>query len=320
MFTTLIVQPLFNLLALVYALLPGHNFGLSLIIFTIIIRIMLWPVLKKQLYQAKAIRKLQPEIKKVKKAAKGDRMKEAELLRELYKERGINPFATFPILIIQFIILIGLYSGLQKLIKDPQTLVTFTYPGIQHLPWLKELSQNIHLFDNTLFGAIDLGRAAINKGGGVYWPAMFLVLGSALAQYFQSKQLLPIEKDQRSLRAILKEAGEGKQADQSEVNAAVMRSTVYLLPAMVFLFTINLASALSLYWMVGGIVAFIQQSMVLRQDEEAMEEIADKPEPKKKKKVKTIPEAEVVVPAVATVKKTAKKKKSANARKAKRRK
>jgi membrane protein insertase Oxa1/YidC/SpoIIIJ len=52
MFTTLIVQPIFNLLVLVYALLPGHNFGLALIIFTVIIRILLWPVLKKQLHDA----------------------------------------------------------------------------------------------------------------------------------------------------------------------------------------------------------------------------------------------------------------------------
>jgi YidC/Oxa1 family membrane protein insertase len=59
-FTTLIVQPIFNLLALIYALLPGHNFGLSLIIFTIVIRLLLWPLVRKQLHQAKAMRELQP--------------------------------------------------------------------------------------------------------------------------------------------------------------------------------------------------------------------------------------------------------------------
>ncbi len=65
MFTTLIVQPIFNLLVLVYAVLPGHNFGLSLIIFTIIIRLLLWPLVKKQLHHAKAMRTLPPDIKKV---------------------------------------------------------------------------------------------------------------------------------------------------------------------------------------------------------------------------------------------------------------
>ena len=119
---------------------------------------------------------------------------------------------------------------------------------------------------------------------------MIIVIGSAVAQYFQSKQLLPTTKDQRGLRAILKDASSGKQADQSEVNAAVGKSTRYLLPVMIFFFTVDLASALSLYWLVGGVVAYIQQSYVLREDEEKMEEIADKPT----KDIDNIPEAEIV--------------------------
>jgi len=291
MFTTFIVQPIFNLLVLIYALLPGHNFGLSLIIFTIVIRVLLWPLLKKQLHQAKAMRSLQPEIKKVKRAAKGDRQKESQLLMELYKERGINPFATFPTLIVQLVILIGLYSGLRRVISNPHNLVTFAYPSLQHLSWMKQLSHNIHLFDNTLFGVVNLGRSAAGTAhGGVYWPAMVIVLGSAIAQYYQTKQLMPDDKEKRSLKSILKDASGGKQADQSEVNAAVGRTTRYLLPVMIFLFTVNLASALSLYWLVGGIVAFIQQSIVLRRDETEMEDIADKPS----KDVAAIPEAEIV--------------------------
>jgi YidC/Oxa1 family membrane protein insertase len=311
MFTTLIVQPIFNLLVLVYALLPGHNFGLALIIFTVIIRILLWPVLKKQLHQAKAMRQLQPEIKRVKKAAKGDRAKESQLLMELYKERGINPFATFPTLILQLVVLIGLYSGLRKVIDDPHTLITFAYEPLQNLSWMQHLAHNISDFDNTLFGVVDLSKAALGKGG-VYWPAMLIVAGSALAQYFQSKQLMPDTKDQRSLRQILKSAGSGEQADQSEVNAAVGRSTRFLLPVMVFVFTVNLPSALSLYWLISGLVAFIQQSIVLRQDETEMEEIADKPS----KDVAAIPEAEVVTETSAkkSPKKTSKSKKNAKKR------
>jgi membrane protein insertase Oxa1/YidC/SpoIIIJ len=119
---------------------------------------------------------------------------------------------------------------------------------------------------------------------------MMIVAGSAVMQYFTAVQLMPKEENQRSLRDILKGAGSGQSADQSEVNAAVGRSTRFLLPIMIFVFTISIASALSLYWLVGGIVAYIQQSIVLNKDEEEMEEIADKPT----KNVKIIPEAEVV--------------------------
>jgi YidC/Oxa1 family membrane protein insertase len=312
MFTHIIVQPIFNLLVLIYALLPGHNFGLSLIIFTIVIRIILWPLLRKQLHQAKAMKAIQPEIKKVKAKTKGDKAKESQMLMELYKERGINPFSTFPTLILQLIVLIGLYSGLRRVINDPYQLVSFAYPSLQHLSWMKELSHNIHKFDETLFGVVNLSRSALGKGG-VYYPAMAIVLGSAIAQFYQSKQLLPNDKDQRSIREILKEANKGKQADQSEVNAAVGRSTRYFLPVMIFFFTVNLASALSLYWLTGGIVAYIQQSLVLRKDETEMEEIADTPS---KKDVSKIPEAEVVE----SKSETTKKKTAAKSKKAKRRK
>lgn len=307
MFTTLIVQPLFNLLTFIYAILPGHNFGFALIIFTIIIRLLLWPMVKKQLHQAKAMRRLQPEIKKIKKATKGNRQKESKMLMELYKERGINPIGTLPTLAIQLIVLIGLYSGLMKIIKDPHTLVTFSYPFVQNLSWMKELSGNINLFDNTLFGIIDLGKAALPKGGGIYWPAMLIVVASAVAQFFQSKQLLPTDENQRGLRAILKQANSGEPADQSEVNAAVGRTTMYFLPIMIFIFTVGLPAALSLYWLTSGVVAFIQQSIILRRDEEEMEEIADKPG----KDLSAIPEAEVVEPAPAAkkAKKPAKSKK-----------
>jgi YidC/Oxa1 family membrane protein insertase len=289
MFTTIIVQPIFNLLVLVYTLLPGHNFGLSIIIFTVLIRLAMWPLVKRQLRQAKIMRTLQPEMKRIKKETKGDRQKESAMLMELYKERGVNPVGSIGILIPQFIILIGLYSGLQRVITKPHSLVTFAYPVLQHTHWMQQVAHNIHLFDNTLFGIVDLTRSASGKMG-VYWPAMIIVILSAVSQFYQAKQLMPNDKNARGLRSILKDAGGGQQADQSEVNAAVGRSTRYLLPVMIFLLTVSRPAALSLYWLTGGVVAFIQQGIALREDEADMEALADAPI----KNVKDIPEAEVV--------------------------
>jgi len=277
-FTTLIVQPLFNLLTFIVAVLPGHNFGLAIIIFTIVIRILLWPLVKKQLHQAKKMRELQPELKRIKKETKGNKQKESQMVMELYKERQINPFASLGIVLIQLPILFGLYAGLRKVIADPHTLYTFSYPFVRNLPYMKALAAGTATFDSTLLGFIDLNRAALNKGGGIYWPAMFLVIGSAVAQYYQSKMLLPQDRDARKLRDILRDAGKGTSADQSEVNAAVGRSTRFFIPVMIFLLTVNIASALSLYWLVSGIVAIIQQNRVFKQDEIELEAIADKPD------------------------------------------
>src|SRR6185503_3845520 len=130
-FTTIIVQPIFNLLVLIYALLPGHDFGLAIIIFTILIRLLLWSLIKKQLHHTKKLRELQPELKKIKAAAKGDRQKESALTMELYKERKINPFATLGLTLLQFPVLIGLYIGLRHVIDNPSQLITATYPAIR---------------------------------------------------------------------------------------------------------------------------------------------------------------------------------------------
>src|SRR3954465_2348027 len=127
MFNTLIVQPIFNLLVLIYAILPGHNFGLAIIIFTILVRLALWPLVKKQLNHAKAMRELTPEIKKIKAAAKGDPQKESAMTMELYKEREINPFASLGIVIVQLPILIGLYAGLNRIIKNPHQVINSSY-------------------------------------------------------------------------------------------------------------------------------------------------------------------------------------------------
>lgn len=276
LFQTLVVQPIFNLLVFIYAILPGHNFGVAIIVFTVIVRLLMWPLVKKQLHQAKAMRALQPEIKRIKLETKGDRQKEQLMLMELYKERGINPFGSLPTIIIQFIVLLGLYSGLRHVVDDPKAVVDNAYSWIANMSWIETLKTDISQFDQTLFGFIDLSKAAITKGEGIYWPAMFLVMGSALIQYLTSKQLMPAQKDGRSLRQILRDAGTGKPSDQTEVSGAVSRGMLYLIPGMIFLFTVNLPAALSLYWLTGGIVAYIQQARVLGNDEEEMEAIANK--------------------------------------------
>lgn len=303
-FDTFIVQPIFNLLVAIYALIPGHNFGLAIILFTILVRFLMWPLIKKQLHHAKAMRELQPELKRIKKVAAGNRQKESIMLMELYKEREINPFASIGILVLQIPILIALYSGLNRVIQNPQAIIDFAYPWLQNLSWMQELSSDISRFDASLFGVIDLKRAATGPSG-FYFPAFLIVVGSAVAQYYQSKQLMPQDKDARKLRQILKEASAGKQADQSEVNAAVGRSTRYFIPVMIFLFTIGIASALSLYWLVSGLVAFAQQARVLGQDTQEMEKLAEKAAKK------DIIEGEVVTkkPKTSSKKKTSAKKK-----------
>jgi len=274
-FQVLIIKPIINLLIAIYVLLPGHNFGMAIIIFTILIRLLMLPLVRKQLRHAKAMREMAPELKKIKAATKGDRQKTSQLTMELYKERQINPLGPIGVMVIQLIVVIGLYQGLRKIVADPNALITESYGFLRDTSWMKNLASNIGNFDSTLLGFINLKRAALVNGV-IYWPAMALVFGSALAQFFQSRQLMPKSDDSRKLRQILKDASNGKNSDNSEVNASIMKTTQYFIPFMIFFFTVRLPSALSLYWLVSGVTAYIQQAKILKQDENDMQAIANK--------------------------------------------
>ena len=267
MFTTLIVQPIFNVLSAIYALIPGHDFGVAIILFTILARIALYPMLKKQLKNTKAMRELQPELKKIKEASKGNKQQESIMMMELYKEKEIKPLSQIGLMVLQIIVFLALFSGLNKVVNNPQEIVDFSYPVVQNTSWIKEVSTDISKFDFSFMGSVDLKRAAVESGKSLYIPALLLTIGSALIQFLQIKQTMPQDKNARKLKDILRDANTGKQADSSEINAAMTRNMMYFMPALIFVLTIGFPAALSLYWFVGGLIAYTQQKRLLEQDE-----------------------------------------------------
>ncbi|MDO8265601.1 MAG: YidC/Oxa1 family membrane protein insertase [Candidatus Saccharibacteria bacterium] len=267
MFTTLIVQPIFNVLSAIYALIPGHDFGVAIILFTILARIALYPMLKKQLKNTKAMRELQPELKKIKEASKGNKQQESIMMMELYKEKEIKPLSQIGLMVLQIIVFLALFSGLNKVVNNPQEIVDFSYPVVQNTSWIKEVSTDISKFDFSFMGSVDLKRAAVESGKSLYIPALLLTIGSALIQFLQIKQTMPQDKNARKLKEILRDANTGKQADSSEINAAMTRNMMYFMPALIFVLTIGFPAALSLYWFVGGLIAYTQQKRLLEQDE-----------------------------------------------------
>ncbi len=295
MFTTLIVQPIFNILSLIYALIPGHDFGVAIILFTLVARFALFPMVKKQLKNTKAMRELQPELKKIKAAAKGNKQQESLMMMELYKEKEIKPLSQIGLMVLQVIVFLALFSGLNRVVKDPQQIIDFSYPVVQSTSWMETVAGDISKFDQNFLGSIDLTRAAVDEGKDFYLPAFFLVLGSAIVQFLQIKQTLPSSKDGRKLRDILKDAGNGNQADTSEINAAMGRNFAYFMPFLIFILTIGFPAALALYWFIGGLIAYAQQSYLLQQDEYMMEQASAVVVRKKSLKPET-PEEQTTTP------------------------
>jgi len=275
-FDIVVVQPIFNMLLLIYSLIPGGDFGIAVIIFTILVRLVMWPLVKKQLHQATAMRKLQPELVKIKNRTKGNRQAESIQMMELYKKHDVSPFRSIGILFIQLPIFIALYQVIQIFTLHLDQVAKYTYGFMLNLGPVKDLIANPGSFNMELFGLIDLTKKAIITNPLIIdWVLLILAIVAVVTQYIMSKQTAPTQDVGKGLRDIMKEAAEGKEADQSEMNAIVMNKMMKFLPIMMFFVMINLPGALALYYTISNLVAVIQQNSILKKDTKEMIEIAD---------------------------------------------
>lgn len=273
-FEIFIVQPIFNLLLFIYSIVPYADFGIAIIIFTILIRFALWPLVVRQLHQVKAMRKLQPELARIKKATKGNKQLESMQMLELYKKHEVNPFRSILILLIQLPIFVALFQVIQIFTIHRESIEKFTYGFMQVFEPVKDLLANPTNFNEKFLGLVDLTQHALPFTG---VGSVFLVLLAAAAAYTQyviSKQTSPTTATRR-LRDVLAEAGEGKEPDQAELNAVVMGKMMKFLPFMMLFIMMSLPGALALYYATSNIFAAIQQHFILKRDAEEMDHLAD---------------------------------------------
>jgi YidC/Oxa1 family membrane protein insertase len=242
MFNALLVQPLFNLLAVIYALLPFRDFGIAIILLTLVVRLLLWPLVTKQLHSQRALQSLQPELQRIRTQAKGDRQLEGKLTMELYKEKEINPFASILPLLIQLPIFFALFVVLSDVVK-PGQIAHLAYDAVKHLGPIADIIKHGGSFQPMFLGLIDLAK-----------PSPLLAALAGLAQFYQTKQLTP--KNQ-----------------PKDTQAQMMTMMTYTFPFLTFFVGLTLPSALALYWLVTSLVAILQQTLVLRRGEHQLEAV-----------------------------------------------
>ena len=244
MFDLIIVKPLTNILFTIYAFVPGHDFGLAVIILTALLRFALWPVLTKQLQSQKKMQALQPEIAKLKAAAAGDKQKENAMLMELYKEREINPLASCLPLLIQLPFLFGLYIVFNKSGGGVGEFQHYLYEPVKNFGFVQSILADHSLFVPKLLGLIDLSM----KGN------IVLALVAGISQFIQVKQITP------------------KVVDKSDPNASITQTTTFLFPVITAWIGYTLIAALPLYWTVSNLVSILQQSIIMNGEVDKMEE------------------------------------------------
>jgi YidC/Oxa1 family membrane protein insertase len=273
-FDTLVMQPIFNLLIGLYSIIPGGDFGISLILFTIIVRIVLFPLVKKQLHQTKAMKKLQPKLAQIKAETKGNKQLESARMMELYKEHGVNPFRSILVLIIQLPIFIALYQVIRIFTNHRDQIASFTYDFMEGIHPIRELIKHPDQFNEKLFGIVDLAQPALAHNQANIGILLVAVI-AAIAQYYMSKQLIPQADSKKGLRQVMAEAAKGQSASQSDMNALISGKMTKIFPFIMLFIMLNLPGALVLYYAVSNLAAVVQQSYILGQDEEELEELAD---------------------------------------------
>jgi membrane protein insertase, YidC/Oxa1 family, C-terminal domain len=295
-FDLLIVQPIFNLLLFIYNFVG--DFGVAIILLTIAIRFLLLPMVKKQLHQTKLMREIQPELKRIKKQAKGDKMMESQMMMALYKEKGVKMSSSFLVLIVQLPVFMAVFGVIRNW---DHYLESFTYPFLQNFMNIPNFIANPTT--PKLFGLVDLSQWPIHDGV-IEWALIFLALLAAGLQFYQTRQVTPTEDKtkKKKFKEYFAEAAAGKEVDQSEMTASMTKNMMYFFPIMTFFVAMSLPGAVVLYYAVQAGVAVFQQHFILNHNKKDLEKLANEPN---KKRAKNAVEAEIVKrPAREVVKKS----------------
>lgn len=229
-YTAVLYKPLYNAFIGIISAFPWIDAGIVVIIFTVLVKLVLFPLSQKSVKSNIEIKKIQPEIDAIKVKYKDNKQEQALKTMELYKLRGVNPFAGIFLVLIQLPILFALYKvfyGNSLVNINTELLYSFV-----HVPDHIKLSF-LGLFDITQKNTI-------------------LALVVALGQYFQIKFTMPAVK-----KTV---PGEPKDTSfQGELARSMSMQMKYMMPVVMFIFAYNFPATVSLYLITASVFAIGQE-------------------------------------------------------------
>ena len=223
-FSDFFYNPLYNVLVFIINHVPGADLGLSVVIFTCVVKFVLIPLSKSSVKTQIKMKELEPEMNKLKEQYP-NKEEQAKKLLEFYQKNNLNPLSGFFLLLIQLPIIFSLAgifyrSGLPHI--NPDILYSFI-PNPQTV--------------NVMFlGFLDITKKNI-------W--LSLVVG--ITQFVQIRYSVPAHKPS------------GKSGAQDDFARSMNVQMRYTMPAIVFVISFSLTSAISLYWITSNIFAIAQE-------------------------------------------------------------
>ena len=230
LYNEIFYRPLLNGLVFFINITPFHNVGLAIIVFTILIKVILFPLTHRSIKTQIKMKSIEPELKKIKKD-NHDRQKQALEIMSLYKRHGISPYSGFLTLLIQLPILIALYYVFSKGLSFEKNLYSFlTVP------------KDINL---TFLGIFNITQKS--------WILAFF---TGISQFFQIKLSLPSQKP--AVQEI-------KTFGDAFANSFTTQMK-YIMPAFIFLVALKFPAAISLYWTTMNVFAIVHEGIVRRKN------------------------------------------------------
>lgn len=240
-FTVILTQPLANGLILFYRLL-GSNMGLAILAFTAALWIILRPLTSPYMESMKKIRDIAPQLDKLKKKYKDDKIKLAQAQADLYKEKNINPGAGCLPYLLQIVILFAFFGMFNSTLASGGNL-TEKFNSLLY-PVMKFPSDQ---FINTHFLYLDITKPdSFTSLGSLKLPFTFpgpILILAAILQFLSAKIMQPVT-------AIEEKVAEKTPQSTDDLQVAMQQSMIYTFPLMTIFVGLRFASGLALYWLV----------------------------------------------------------------------
>lgn len=254
LFNLILVHPIINILVAVYKSLFFLHFpyalGFAIIILTVIIRFVMYPLTASQLKSSKKMQGLTPHLSRIKEKHKGDtKMLQSETMR-LYKEHGVNPAAGCLPVAIQLPIIWALYSVLQKIVGLDPKMVVSEINKMVYFDFIK-----LDRTWNPSFFGLPLGQTPSHAISSIGPLVLLLPFATGFFQLIQSKMM--INKPQEPKDMVKK-----TEKKNEDFASAFQTQSLYIFPVMIGFFSYNFPIGLSLYWITFTIFGIIQQYKV----------------------------------------------------------
>lgn len=240
LFHSFFFQPIFNLLIWLYGILPYKDIGISIILLTLLVKVVTYPLAQMQIKQQRAMQELQPKIEEIRKRLKDNQEEQAKELMELYKKEKVNPAAGCWPLLIQIPIFIALYKALN---------VGLTAGGFGDLYSFVPTPASIQ----TMFiGLFDLTK-----------PNYVLAVLAGIVQFVQTKHIL--KPPAATVTPPPTDVATTEGAKDESMAAMMNKQMTYVMPVMTVFIGISLPGGLTLYWLVMSALTLLQQWHIMKQ-------------------------------------------------------